>query len=99
MGLCTVEINFLAVDKIFCPGQKVFCLGQYFFVWDNIFLSGTKLIWAGTKYILSVQMAWALHVAGIKILAMDKMFCLRQKNFVPDKIYFVRADGMGISEG
>ena len=52
MGLCTVEINFLAMDKIFCHGQKVFVL-------DNIFLSGTKLIWPGTKYILSVQMAWA----------------------------------------
>ena len=34
--LCVAEINFLAVDKISCPGQKVFCLGQYFFVWDKI---------------------------------------------------------------
>ena len=37
MDLCAVEINFLAMDKIFCPGQKVFCPGQYFFVWDKIY--------------------------------------------------------------
>ena len=40
----------------------------------------------------------------MNFLAMDKIFCLRQKIFVPDKfyfffdkIYFVWADGMGIS--
>ena len=34
--LYVAEINFLAVDKIFCLGQKIFCPGQYFFVWDKI---------------------------------------------------------------
>ena len=45
-----------------------------------------------------------LYVAEMNFLAMDKIFCLRQKNFVPDKFdfvldktYFVWADGMGIS--
>ena len=45
-----------------------------------------------------------LCVAEMNLLAMDKIFCLRQINFVPykfdfvwDKIYFVLADGMGIS--
>ena len=36
LDLYVAEINFLAVDKIFCLGQKVFCPGQYFFVWDKI---------------------------------------------------------------
>ena len=26
MDSCTVEINVLAMDKIFCPGQKVFVM-------------------------------------------------------------------------
>ena len=45
-----------------------------------------------------------LYVAGMNFLAMDKMFGLRQRNFVPDKfdfvldkIYFVWADGIGMS--
>ena len=44
------------------------------------------------------------YVAEANFLAMDKTFCLRQKFFVPDKLnfvcdkmYFVWADGMGIS--
>ena len=52
-ALHVAEINFLAVDKIFCPRQKVFVMG-------NIFLSGTKLISSGTKNILSEQRAQAL---------------------------------------
>ena len=43
-----------------------------------------------------------LCIAEMNFLAMDKIFCLRQKNFVPDKfdfvldkIYFVFADGTG----
>ena len=73
--------KLLAMDKIFCPGQNVFCVGQYF-------LSGTKLILPGTKDILSMQMAWA-YVEEMNFLSMDKIFCLRQKNFVPDKFEFV----------
>ena len=38
-----------------------------------------------------------LYVAEMNFLAMDKMFCLRKKIFVPDKFDFVWADGMGIS--
>ena len=30
-----------------------------------------------------------LYVAEMNFLAMDKIFCLRQKNFVPDKLNFV----------
>ena len=44
-----------------------------------------------------------LCIAEMNFLAMDKIFCLRQKIFVPDKFdfvldktYFVQADGMGI---
>ena len=43
-----------------------------------------------------------LCIAEMNFLAMDKIFCLRQKIFVPDKFdfvldktYFVWADGMG----
>ena len=36
-----------------------------------------------------------LYVAEMNFLAMDKIFCLRQKNFVPDKFDFVWADGKG----
>ena len=37
MNSCTVEINILAMDKIFCPGRKIF-------VTDNIFLPEMKFI-------------------------------------------------------
>ena len=53
MDSCTVEINFLATDKIFCPGQIIF-------VTDNIFLPETKFILSRTKHILSEQKAQAL---------------------------------------
>ena len=53
MDSCTVEINFLAMDKTFCPGQIIF-------VTDNIFLPETKFILSRTKHILSEQKAQAL---------------------------------------
>ena len=31
MDSCTVEINFLAMDKIFCPGQIIFVTDNIFF--------------------------------------------------------------------
>ena len=51
-------MNFLAVDKISCPGQKDFCQGQYF-------LSETKWILPLTKDILSVCV---LKVRGQKMI-------------------------------
>ena len=43
MDLCAAEVNFLAIDKMFCPGQKVSCPGQYIFVWDKIELAWDKI--------------------------------------------------------
>ena len=42
MDSCTVEINFLAMDKIFCPRQNEFRRRQKNFVRYKNYLSKTK---------------------------------------------------------
>ena len=41
------------------------------------------------KHTKASKFAMDLRIAEMNFLAMDKIFCLRQKNFVPDKFDFV----------
>ena len=40
MDSCTVEINFLVIDKIFCPGQSIFVMENIFCQRQNSFCLG-----------------------------------------------------------
>ena len=72
MNLCTVEIKFAAMDKIFCLGQKAFCQGQYFFVLDKI-----DFVW-DKKYFVSADGMGTRQknvVPDKKLFVPDKIFC------------------------
>ena len=72
--------KILSVTKIICLGQNIST------VHESIKMTslGQKLTVSSGRVIFL-----DLYVAEMNFLAMDKMFCLRQKSFVPDKIDFV----------
>ena len=94
----------------YCPGQKIFCLGRRTRHTAKKSFSAIHKSLKMTSFVQKLTVSSGrvifldLYVAEMNFLAMDKIFCLRQKIFVPDKlnfvldkIYFVWADGIGIS--
>ena len=84
-------------------GTKLFCLRQ------NVFSTAKKLISATyqskkialpdetVNFCTKESVFRDLCMAEMNFLDMDKIFCLRQNIFVPDKFDFVLADGMGMN--
>ena len=74
----------LSGTKIFCLGQNILSLAKKF---NSAIHKSLKMTSFVQKLTVSSGRAFFLdlYVAEINFLAMDKMFCLRQKSNVPDK--------------
>ena len=99
----------LSWTKFNLSGTKLFCLRQNILSMAKKFISALHKSLKMTSFVQKLTVSsgrvifLTLYVAEMNFLAMDKMICLGQMNFVPDKfdfvwdkIYFVLADGTGI---
>ena len=83
------------MDKIFVL-DKMMLSRQIFFVQDKNFVHGLKIIFAFGKLVSCHGQNFCL---GQKIFCPGQnYFVLCKSDFVPDKKYFVQADGQGICE-
>ena len=81
--------SYSSKKKQFCLGQNIFCPGQKFYPWLETNFPKAKMIFKPwTKFLSWTQIFWPWH----NYLILDK------SDFVPDKQYFVQADGQGICQ-
>ena len=113
MDFSILIANLFSLTKVYglsiCLDKMIFVQDNIRFVLDKMILSSIKIFFVQDKN--SIHGLKIIYALGTLVSSHGQNFCLRQKifcprqnhfvlykyDFVPDKKYFVQADGQGIS--